>query len=472
MAAEATQPTTDPEALMARVQELEDALGETADPATLAVADELVAALVALYGDGLRRVMEALAAAGPAGEEVRRALMDDGVVASLLLVHDLYPVDLETRVREALATVRPYMESHGGDVELLGIEDGVARLRLEGSCSGCRASSATLELAIKQALDEHAPDLAGFEAEGAVEDAAPATPRRWASTCRWPATARRAGGGEPGPRRWPREQRGLRAPGDVVPRRSRGRPAWVSVDGVEGSRTGAAPSRSRARRSWWEAWGRAAGLRQRLCGLRRPAGGWPAGGRDPGAAPAAGCASTCPRAGRAAGGEDLQLAPRPAAERRRRHSRGGGAVSDSLAPTPDGRAPPRRPGGRPAPADRAPGRGADGDGSPTEASAASCAAPGSPTTIVTCSSWRSGGSSACARRAGRCARAWPSFARWARGPCGWRTSSSRTTYGRAWASPSAWPSSCAAPPRAAWSPCTPARSGRPRASCRWRRGTS
>ena len=37
-------------------------------------------------------------------------------------------------MREALDSVRPYMESHGGDVELLGIEDGVARLRLEGSC--------------------------------------------------------------------------------------------------------------------------------------------------------------------------------------------------------------------------------------------------------------------------------------------------------------------------------------------------
>ena len=78
----------------------------------------------------------------------------DGVVASLLLIHDLYPVDLETRVREALATVRPYMESHGGDVELLGIDDGVARLRLEGHCNGCPASAATLELAIKEALEE------------------------------------------------------------------------------------------------------------------------------------------------------------------------------------------------------------------------------------------------------------------------------------------------------------------------------
>jgi Fe-S cluster biogenesis protein NfuA/nitrite reductase/ring-hydroxylating ferredoxin subunit len=65
--------------------------------------------------------------------------------------------------------VRPYMESHGGDVELLGLEEGVARLALRGSCNGCAASRATLELAIKQALDEHAPDLAGLEVSGVTE---------------------------------------------------------------------------------------------------------------------------------------------------------------------------------------------------------------------------------------------------------------------------------------------------------------
>jgi nitrite reductase/ring-hydroxylating ferredoxin subunit len=69
------------------------------------------------------------------------------------------------------------MESHGGDVELLAIADGVARIKLSGSCDGCPASAATLELAIKQALVEHAPDLDGLEVEGAVEgaDLAPAS---------------------------------------------------------------------------------------------------------------------------------------------------------------------------------------------------------------------------------------------------------------------------------------------------------
>jgi Fe-S cluster biogenesis protein NfuA/nitrite reductase/ring-hydroxylating ferredoxin subunit len=129
-----------------------------------------VSVVVQMYGEGLRRIIETIAEAGPAGEEVREALAADGVVASLLLIHDLHPIPVEERVAAALERVRPYMESHGGNVELLGVEDGIARLRLEGSCKTCSASSATLELAVRQALEEAAPDLEGMDVEGAVDE--------------------------------------------------------------------------------------------------------------------------------------------------------------------------------------------------------------------------------------------------------------------------------------------------------------
>jgi Fe-S cluster biogenesis protein NfuA/nitrite reductase/ring-hydroxylating ferredoxin subunit len=163
----------DPSAeLIDRVQALTAELEEVRDPAARAVADELVAAIMQLYGAGLERIVEALDDPARSAAEVRERLLEDGVVASLLLIHDLYPVGLETRVQEALASVRPYLESHGGDVELLGVEDGVARMRLVGSCEGCPASQATLELAIRRALEETAPDLEGLEVEG-VRPAAP-----------------------------------------------------------------------------------------------------------------------------------------------------------------------------------------------------------------------------------------------------------------------------------------------------------
>jgi Fe-S cluster biogenesis protein NfuA/nitrite reductase/ring-hydroxylating ferredoxin subunit len=160
---------SDPQLLVARVQELTADLESIADPGTAALAEELVSVVVQMYGEGLRRITATIAEAGPAAEEIRETLAADGVVASLLLIHDLHPIPVEERVAAALERVRPYMESHGGNVELLGVEDGVARLRLEGSCKTCSASSATLELAVRQALEEAAPDLEGMDVEGAAE---------------------------------------------------------------------------------------------------------------------------------------------------------------------------------------------------------------------------------------------------------------------------------------------------------------
>ena len=160
-----------PEALVERFQELSASLERIEDPRARAGAQELIGVVIDLYGEGLSRIFAALEAEGEGTEPLRQALAGDGVVASLMLIHDLYPVDLRTRVHEALDGVRPYMESHGGDVELVELREGVARIRLSGSCDGCPASAATLELAIKQALDEHAPDLEALEVEGGTATA-------------------------------------------------------------------------------------------------------------------------------------------------------------------------------------------------------------------------------------------------------------------------------------------------------------
>ena len=162
----------DPE-LLDRLQRLTEEVEMIPDPAARASAQELLAAVLELHGAGLQRIGEALEESGEAGAEIKQRLVQDEVVASLLLIHDLYPVPLAERVREALDGVRPYMESHGGDVEILSVEEGIARLSLKGSCDGCPASASTLELAIKQALEEAAPDLVGLEVEGVTESAMP-----------------------------------------------------------------------------------------------------------------------------------------------------------------------------------------------------------------------------------------------------------------------------------------------------------
>lgn len=135
-------------------------------PAAHARAEDLVGALSALYGSGLHRLLEILAAAGALSPSVVDSIAGDELVSGLLLVHDLHPYDVAARVRRALDSVRPYLGTHGGDVELVGIDtDGVATLRLLGSCDGCPSSSVTLELAVEGAVRAAAPELTGIEVQ-------------------------------------------------------------------------------------------------------------------------------------------------------------------------------------------------------------------------------------------------------------------------------------------------------------------
>jgi Fe-S cluster biogenesis protein NfuA/nitrite reductase/ring-hydroxylating ferredoxin subunit len=161
----------DDQGLQERVARMETLLGEIEslnDPNAKAKAAEVVQVLLELYGEGLARMMEVVAQ-GEEGERTFEALAEDELVSHLLLLHGLHPLDVETRVVRALEEVRPYMQSHGGNVELLGIEGGVARVRMEGSCDGCPSSTVTLKLAIEEAVLKAAPDLERIEAEGVTE---------------------------------------------------------------------------------------------------------------------------------------------------------------------------------------------------------------------------------------------------------------------------------------------------------------
>jgi Fe-S cluster biogenesis protein NfuA/nitrite reductase/ring-hydroxylating ferredoxin subunit len=168
-----TVPALDDRAARERVARVDVLLEELeragpALPTDLAV--ELVQALLDLYGEGLARIVAEVAARDDDGA-LARALAGDELVSHLLLLHGLHPLPLAARVRGALDEVRPYLESHGGDVELLGVEEGVVRLALRGSCDGCASSAATLKLAIEDAIHKAAPDVDAVEAEGAAPPA-------------------------------------------------------------------------------------------------------------------------------------------------------------------------------------------------------------------------------------------------------------------------------------------------------------
>ena len=140
-----------------RVEALLTRLGDLADAAVVASAEELVRTLVELYGAGLDRVMEIVTSTESA--EALHLLAADDLVSGLLIVHDLHPLTTAERVRTALDGVRPYLGLHDGGVELLEVEpSGVVRLRLTGTCDGCPSSQATITDAIERAIAAAAPE--------------------------------------------------------------------------------------------------------------------------------------------------------------------------------------------------------------------------------------------------------------------------------------------------------------------------
>lgn len=157
-----------------RISALLDALG-SGGPVARGRAEELVRQVTELYGSGLERILHVLDRRGVLDPGTVSALTSDPLVSGLLVIHGLHPVDLSGRVAAALDSVRPYLGSHGGDVELLGIsEEGVVRLRLLGSCQGCPSSSVTLKLAVEDAIETAAPEVTAIEVEEAAPAAVPA----------------------------------------------------------------------------------------------------------------------------------------------------------------------------------------------------------------------------------------------------------------------------------------------------------
>jgi Fe-S cluster biogenesis protein NfuA len=149
-----------------QIQKLVEQIEAFPDANARELLHECLQNVLALYGEGLARVLQLVNNAGADGENVRDALIHDKLVRSLLLIHGLHPQSLETRLQEALGKIRPYLQSHGGNVELLTLENDVAKLRLQGTCKTCPSSTVTLELAVRQAIEAACPDLLGFEVEG------------------------------------------------------------------------------------------------------------------------------------------------------------------------------------------------------------------------------------------------------------------------------------------------------------------
>jgi len=70
------------------------------------------------------------------------------------------PDELKNNVEKALDEIRPFLQSDGGDISLVSIENGnLVKVRLEGNCVGCSVNQMTLKSGVEMTIKKHAPQI-------------------------------------------------------------------------------------------------------------------------------------------------------------------------------------------------------------------------------------------------------------------------------------------------------------------------
>ena len=145
---------TSEEERVRRIEDLVRRLGQIPDRESREIAQSLMESILELHGAGLERMMNIVFESGDSGKTAIRRFAGDGLVASLLVLHGLHPDDIETRVQQALSKIH-------GNTELLGVFEGVVRVRLTGTACGLKDS-------VEAALREAVPDAAEIIIEQSV----------------------------------------------------------------------------------------------------------------------------------------------------------------------------------------------------------------------------------------------------------------------------------------------------------------
>ena len=157
---------------MQRIGGLVQEMESIADPAVRAATKGLVQSLMDLHGAALEKALDIVAEAGEPGMSIIDRMGRDSLVSSVLILYGLHPDDLETRVVKAVDKVRPQLRKQGCEVELLGVNDGAIRLRVETGSHTCGSTAKTLHASLEGAMYDAAPDLASLVIEGLEEKSA------------------------------------------------------------------------------------------------------------------------------------------------------------------------------------------------------------------------------------------------------------------------------------------------------------
>ncbi len=116
----------------------------------------------AFHKIGLTKIVQKLKT-DPRGKELLFELVDEPAVYALFAMHGIVRADIRTRVSRVIDMVRPYMKSHGGDVELVDVTANTVFIKLHGACNGCSMSSVTLRNGVEEALKENVPEITKIE---------------------------------------------------------------------------------------------------------------------------------------------------------------------------------------------------------------------------------------------------------------------------------------------------------------------
>jgi nitrite reductase/ring-hydroxylating ferredoxin subunit/Fe-S cluster biogenesis protein NfuA len=162
---------TSQEALSSFVERIEalEAIVDGWDDSHRLTVQALRGALEALHKEAFRRLILGLKV-DPSAAQALRGVVSDEVVYAVLRHFDLVKPSLNERIEEALASVRPLLEGHGGNVELVRVvSPNVIEVRLLGACDGCAASELTLTEGIEKAIRQHCPEITTIQkTKGAV----------------------------------------------------------------------------------------------------------------------------------------------------------------------------------------------------------------------------------------------------------------------------------------------------------------
>jgi len=147
-----------------RIEQLVREIEQVPDPALRSAAKALIQSVMDLHGAAIERILELIHQSGETGQAIIDQLGREQPVRGLLLLYGLHPLDLETRVREALAKLRPQLAALGGEAVLVSVSEGTVRVRL--SSAGCSSTSTALARVLEDGLREAAPEAALALMEG------------------------------------------------------------------------------------------------------------------------------------------------------------------------------------------------------------------------------------------------------------------------------------------------------------------